>query len=137
MLIVILGINIIFFKNNKWNTVIPEEVKTNKASLEQYNALFSGTDRIYRNEKFSGADLSAVFGGIKLDLSSAIIENDVRINGFALFAGCEITVPKNVNVNASGSNVFGGVSNKVGFQNENFPTIYLVSQTLFGGISIK
>ena len=136
LLIIAIGINAIFFRIKKHENTLPEEVK-NKEGMNEYTAFFSGTKRVYNNEKFSGAVLSAAFGGINLDLTNAIIEEDVKINVTAILGGCEIRVPKNVNVNISGSNMFGGVDNKIETHDNELPTIYVVSNTIFGGVEIK
>ncbi len=137
MFIIILGINAIFFKNHNFEMNTPKDIK-NKTGVVSFTAFFSGTNRVYRNEKFEGADISATFGGIKLDLSEAIIENDVVITASSVFGGCEITVPKNINVKImDNNNILGGVDNKTEGYNEDFNTIYIKSNTIFGGIEIK
>lgn len=136
MFIIVLGINVIFFKNNNFETDVSKEIKNN-AGLDSFTAFFSGTKRVYNNEKFEGADVSAIFGGVKLDLSEAIIDNDVIISASAIFGGCEIRVPRDVNVKISGSSILGGVDNKVERYSEDFNTIYIKYNTLFGGIEVK
>ena len=136
MFIIILGINITFFKNNNFETNVPEDIKNNPEA-DSFTAFFGSTKRVYHNEKFEGANMSAVFGGVKLDLSEAIIEKDVIITASAVFGGCEILVPRDVNIKTSSNNILGGVDNKVERYNEEFNTIYVKSNTLLGGIEVK
>ena len=60
----------------------------------------------FDGEKFIGADLTAVFGGVKCDLRNAIIESDVVINASSTFAGIEIYVPSDVEVKIKSNSIF-------------------------------
>ena len=42
---------------------------------------------ILMEKKFNGANLTAVFGGVKCDLRNAIIEEDALINACSVFGG--------------------------------------------------
>ncbi len=85
-----------------------------------------------------GTTMNAIFGGVELDLTDAIIDEDVVINATAVFGGIDIKVPYNVKVKVSNVPVFGGVSNKVPTSRDlNAPTIFLNSTCMFGGIDIK
>lgn len=134
--LIILGINTIFMRNKEYKSNIPIEV-IEKNDLNVYSAIFSGQERRYDNERFTGATITAVFGGIKIDLRNAIIEEDTVIEAEAIFGGCEITIPNNINVKINNSGIFGGVTNKTNYNNSHFPTIYIKSTTVFGGVEIK
>lgn len=103
----------------------------------EYSAVFSG-NRINVDSQFTGTNLSAVFGGITLDLRSSTIISDVEINASAIFGGIDIFVPAGVNVKVNNVPVFGGVSNKSHEAHiPGAPTIYINSTCMFGGIDIK
>ena len=92
----------------------------------------------FDNEKFSGADLNAIFGEIKCDLRNAIIDSDVVINTSSTFGGIEIYVPSNVKIKIKSIPIFGGVENKANTtEDENSHTIYINGTALFGGVEIK
>ena len=94
----------------------------------------------YDNQVFNGAMLSAVFGGIELDLRNAIIRQNVTIDVSAVFGGIDIYVPSYVRVVENCSQVFGGVDNRATAPigtNEQTITIYLNGTCVFGGIDIK
>lgn len=110
----------------------------NKDGAVKYSALFAGQEISFPNEVFKGAVLSAVFGGVELNLKNAIIENDTVIDATAIFGGVDIIVPANVNVKVSCTPIFGGVDNKaVSTQGENVHTIFVNGVCTFGGIEIK
>ena len=101
-------------------------------------AVFSGQDVKFDGEKFIGADLTAVFGGVKLDLRNAIIEEDTTINAICIFGGIDILVPENIKIDIKSTSIFGGVSNKrKHIENKQGHTIYVNAKCVFGGVDIK
>lgn len=101
-------------------------------------ATFSGQDLNFDGEVFEGAELNAVFGGVKCDIRNAIIEKDCAITASAIFGGIDIFVPDNVNVKISSNSIFGGVSEqKHRPYVENAATLYINATCIFGGAEIK
>lgn len=103
-----------------------------------YCATFAGQNVNFDGQNFTGADLTAVFGGLKCDLRNAIIDSDVVINASSTFGGIEIYVPSNVKIKIKSTSLFGGVSNKANTKtDENSHTIYINGTAVFGGVEIK
>lgn len=135
--IIILGINIIFSNiviRKQFNRI---EDNDDNMEIESYIAIFGGKEERYSKGVFKGANLTAIFGGVELDLRDAKVDKDVKINATAVFGGCDIIAPQNVNVKVCGANVFGGTDNKVGVINDDYPTIYINAEAIFGGVEIK
>lgn len=137
--IVIVGLCMIF-KNlfaHKFNAAAAKlSEKINKD--DEIGAVFAGQDINMNGEEFKGKNLSAVFGGIKLDLRKAKIKEDAVINASAIFGGVEIFVPDDVVVITKSNSIFGGVSNKTNNNpKEGAPTIYVNGTGIFGGVEIK
>jgi predicted membrane protein len=102
-----------------------------------YTAVFSGQD-VRITDEFFGANLTAVFGGVDLDLREAVIKQDVVINGMVVFGGVDIKIPSNVKVKISTIPVFGGASCKAQQSlAEDAPVIYFNCTVIFGGAEIK
>ena len=138
-ILVVLGLSMIF-KDALGGKVNDEIKKLNqKRNVENsYCATFAGQNINFNEEKFTGADLTAVFGGVKCDLRNAIIESDVVINASTTFGGIEIYVPSNVKIKIKSVPIFGGVDNKANTKtDENSHTIYINSTAVFGGVDIK
>ena len=139
-ILIIIGLSFIFKDtfDHKVNEEIKKLNKTNNKDNE-YCATFSGQNVNFDGEKFTGANLTAVFGGVKCDLKNAIIENDVLINVSSIFGGVEISVPDNVKVKIKSSSMFGGVDEKKKNQVESQEahTIYINATCIFGGAEIK
>ena len=138
-ILVIIGLSIIF-KDIIGGKVSSEIKKLNEKRNgdNSYCATFSGQNVKFDNEEFTGADLTAVFGGVKCDLRNAIINSDVVINTSSTFGGIEIYVPSNVKIKIKSMPIFGGVDNKANTKvDENSHTIYINSTAIFGGVEIK
>lgn len=135
--IVIIGANMVFagLFGNKANEIIAK-LKQSGGETKVGCATFSGCKLNYDGEVFEGAELTAVFGGVKCDLRKAIIEKDCAIQVSAIFGGIDILVPDNINVKVSSNSIFGGVSNKTS-AHKDAPTLYISGTCLFGGVDIK
>lgn len=138
-ILVIIGLSIIF-KDVLGGKVSDEIKKLNekRSGENAYCATFSSQNVNFDGEKFTGADLTAVFGGVKCDLRKAIIDSDVVIDASSTFAGIEIYVPSNVKIKTKSTSLFGGVENKANTKvDENSHTIYINGTALFGGVEVK
>ena len=138
-ILVIIGLSIIF-KDTLGGKVSAEIKKLNEKrnGENSYCATFASQNVKFDEEKFTGADLTAVFGGVKCDLRNAIIDSDVVINASSTFGGIEIRVPSNVKIKIKSMPIFGGVENKANTKaDENSHTIYINGTAVFGGIEIK
>lgn len=136
-ILVIIGVSVIF-KVKLSDKVRKKVAKHNKkGSNKEYCATFSGQDLDFSDEDFDGCDMSAIFGGIKCNLSKSNIKNDVVINTLSVFGGITLIVPSDVNIKVVSTSVFGGVEKKKGEFDSNNKTIYINATCLFGGVEIK
>lgn len=115
-----------------------ESSKQNGENIKIGCATFSGQDLNFDSEEFNGAELTAVFGGVKCDLRNAIIEKDCAITATAVFGGIDIFVPDYVNVKINSNSIFGGVSDKNHRSTiQDAATVYINATCMFGGVDIK
>ncbi len=104
------------------------------------SAVFSGRDIRVDNSYFNGADLSALFGGIDLNLKNALIRKNVTIDVRAVFGGIDILMPPDVRVVVDVTPILGGVENGTRTPlgaDENTPTVFIKGTCLFGGVDVK
>lgn len=138
IIIILFGL-IMIFRNVfafKFNQQIAElNKKINKD--DNMVAIFSGQKINLAGETFKGKNISAVFGGLDLDLSEAKIKEDVVINASAIFGGINIKVPDNVIIKTKSNSIFGGITNKKTTASDKGHIIYINGMSLFGGIEIK
>ena len=137
IIFVLIGLSLIF-KDSISRKVRKEIKKINKKDLKfnEYNAIFAGEDLNFSGNSVSNMELSAIFGGMNIDLREAKIPNELLIEATSIFGGIDIFVPDDVCVKTTGTNIFGGNTNKK-INNDSKKTIYIESLCLFGGIDIK
>jgi hypothetical protein len=101
-------------------------------------SIFSGAE-LRPTVAFQGADLTAVMGGVKLDLSNATMAGDTAVvDVFALMGGAEIFVPRDWDVTVKVISLMGGCSDKR--RPSTLPaTKHLIIQgmAVMGGVEIK
>ncbi len=137
VVIIIIGIRLVIngMFGNKANEML-SKLKDSGNSLKTCTATFSGSKLNYNGERFDGAELNAIFGGVECDLRNAVIEKDCAVKATAVFGGIDIFVPDNINVKVNSNSIFGGVSNKTAIHSD-APTVYVTATCMFGGIEIK
>lgn len=139
IILIIIGLYMIF--RNTFNKKMNQQIKklNNKlSSNERYVSTFSEQNINLDDEIFKGTNLNATFGGIKLDLRKAIVNEDIVINASSIFGGIDIYIPDNCKVKIKSNSIFGGVSNnKKCNVDDNSYTIYINASCMFGGVEIK
>jgi len=99
---------------------------------------FGADEYIYQGETFHGARLDAFFGGLRLDLRGAVVNEDEEIDIHTFLGGVEVIVPGNVNVLVKSHNFIGGVNNEVTTSEmHGAPCLHIVASNFMGGVTIK
>lgn len=115
--------------------------ETVSADQPNITAIFSGASRRISSRSFKGAKLTAIFGGIQLDLREAIIETSPAIlDVTAVFGGVGIKVPRDWSVEFQTSAVLGGIGDerKQGEPASGAaPHLLITGTAVFGGVSVK
>ena len=106
---IIIGITFIFTKRRGWNAVSTTGL-TGDDYIDIVN-VFSGGERQIVSENFRGGRISAVFGGMELDLTKAKLapgRNELEIA--CVFGGATFIVPDDWNILISVTPVLGGIT---------------------------
>lgn len=99
--------------------------------------VFSGRRIVSSSRAFRGGSLTALFGGIELDLTGAVLAPDADLEAVALFGGVEVTVPPGWRVVLDGPAIFGGNDNKVPAPADpQAPTLRIRGTAIFGGVEV-
>ena len=105
-------------------------------------AIFSGVRRRVESQEFEGGDVTAIFGGVELDLRGAATSRDrVFVEVTAVFGGVEIQVPENWTVRFEGAAVLGGYDDRThppapassGKRTE----LVLTGSAVLGGVNVR
>lgn len=150
---VILLNNLDYVDINLWNVIWPVVIiaiglsiilnQTGKAhrnirtqDLDSISAIFSGNDTSNKSQDYKGGKMTAVFGGITIDLRDAVIKDSATIEVFTVCGGIELKVPRNWHVKHSVFPILGGVESKAE-GTEKGPTLYINGTVALGGVEIK
>lgn len=102
------------------------------------SVLFSGVETKNKSNSYQGGKLSAMFGGISLDLREAELKGDAALDIFTLCGGVELRVPAAWRVHTSGTPLLGGWEDKTAKPaDKNAPTLTITGTCIMGGIEVK
>jgi predicted membrane protein len=111
-----------------------------KWSTTHHFTIFGGGERRISQPDFTHAELTAIFGGYKLDLRKSTIQGaSAVIDATAIFGGMEIIVPETWNVVVRGVGIFGGYGDETHHPSpaDQPPELIVQGVALFGGVAIK
>ena len=106
--------------------------------------VFGGLERRMTSPDFQGGDITAIFGGVELDLTEASMQTDEATLAItAIFGGVEVRVPPTWQIAFRGAPIFGGIEDKTRTAraqdptNPNLKTLVITGAVIFGGLEIK
>lgn len=99
-------------------------------------AIFYGEQSRVRGD-YTGGSLTAIFGGVDLDLRQANIKDGAIIDVFTFCGGININLPDDVIVKNEVRGVLGGSDDKTMSKPSAKKTIYLKGECVLGGLEIK
>lgn len=137
--VVLIGLHLLVGKGEKKQTQHhPQPATVVSDNDTRCVAVFSGQEMHFDGKPFYGSDAVAVFGGVDVFASTAVITADCQLNVAAVFGGVDIYLPSDVNVQVTSTGIFGGVENHRRFPPiEGAPTVYVNAAAVFGGVDIK
>ena len=102
-------------------------------------AVFGGVERKGRWRVRARNQVTAVFGGVDIDLREADFDSSViELNLQTCFGGVDILVPAGITVRNETVNIFGGTDVKnLGEPVPGAPTLVLKGTVFFGGVDVK
>ncbi len=127
-----IGISILLNRPSK------EDKTIDASKTDNISAILAGSDHINTSEDFKKADLTAVLGGVKLDMRKATIKKSATINLFVLLGGAEIIIPRGVAVKNRIGAALGGVENRAETDViKGAPELIITGDIIAGGVEIK
>ncbi len=104
-------------------------------------AAFSGNQRQVVSQSFAGAEMTAVFGGVELDLRSAAVSDPpARVHVFAMFGGAGIKASPDMLIQSEVVAIFGGSEDNRRQRKMlagETPEVVVTGVVMFGGFEIK
>jgi Cell wall-active antibiotics response 4TMS YvqF len=103
--------------------------------------IFGGPEVASTSQNFRGGSLTAVFGGVTLDLRGARpAPEGAAITATCAFGGIDILVPRGWQIAMRTTPIFGGVSDKTDHSEppaEGAPVLRIDALCVFGGLDVK
>lgn len=107
------------------------------ATLNHF-VMMGGLKRISTSQDFRGGEITAIMGGVELDLRGASISSgDAVLEVFAFWGGIEIKVPQDWTVIAQAAPILGGIEDKTLQPKETTKKLIITGNVVMGGIEIK
>lgn len=132
LVLIVIGLGIVFRRASHLPPGRPDEVVS-------VSAFFSGNDVVSTSTNFRGATLTAMFGGVSLDLRQAhLAPEGATVSMTAAFGGAALLVPRGWRVVAAGTPIFGGFENKATEPGTpSSPVLKVDATVMFGGAEVK
>ncbi len=137
---IIIGVIFIFSRRKGWNSVTSKGIIGD--DFVDYVNVFSGGERQIVSENFRGGRISAVFGGMELDLTKAKLapgRNELEIA--CVFGGATIIVPDDWFVTIEVTPILGGFSDSrklsPGRTSDMSKQLVIKGAVVFGGGEVK
>lgn len=127
VLIILLGLAILFRLGTQ----------STDADTVSSAVIWWGAERATTSQQFRGGSLSAIMGGIELDLRQADIVGRADVSVFVWWGGVEIIVPPTWRVRVDGLPLLGGWENKTGTpERPDAPELAVHVTAIMGGVEI-
>lgn len=144
MMLIALGI-LVLWGSFGWRKSSPVSASTGGDPRTTLNeaVVFGGLERRMISQDFQGGDITAIFGGVELDLTEAhILGNEATLAITAIFGGVELRIPVGWQIAFRGAPIFGGVEDKTRTAHVDDPasplkTLVITGAVIFGGLEIK
>lgn len=135
-----LGISLIWssISSKKSSALTLENIEDEESFINSF-AFMGGVSRKNSSQSFRGAELSAIMGGIELDLTEAKMNEDtIVINVFAFWGGIELKVPSKWRVEIDAYPILGGFEdNTKTTQGESPKKLIIRGYAIMGGMEIN
>lgn len=113
-------------------------LSVSKTEREDITAILGGSDQRNSSQDFKGSKVSAIMGGVKLDLRKAVIKKEATVEIFTFWGGVEIIVPPNVIVKNKSSVILGGIEDKTEHDTaKDAPILYITGDIIMAGVEVK
>lgn len=105
---------------------------------DNITAFFGGSDTVNKSQDYRGGKVSAIFGGVTIDLRDAKIKKEATLEVFTLCGGVEVKVPRDWQVRQQAFPILGGVETKSHTaENTEGPVLIITGTVALGGVEVR
>jgi predicted membrane protein len=113
-----------------------EQASSDNSCLD-ISVVMGGNKTISNSQDFKGGDITAVMGGVELDLRGASISSDAVLNLWATWGGIVIKVPEDWSVINRGTALMGAIEDKTISPSGATKRLIVTGTAIMGGVEIK
>lgn len=124
------GISLITKASRKQSRVI-------ETTDENISAILGGTSSKNSSNDYTGGTISAIMGGVELDLRDVKIKKEAVLAVSVIMGGVELFVPSDVIVKNRATALMGGLEDKSQPKHDKGPVLYIDGTIIMGGVEIK
>jgi predicted membrane protein len=139
VILIVVGIAIVFKDRSggsrkEW---FGENLFANENSSLDITAVMGGNKTVNNSQDFKGGELTAIMGGIELDLRTASIQQEAILNIWATWGGIVIKIPADWTVVNRGMAIMGGIEDKSFASSTATKRLIITGTAIMGGVEIK
>lgn len=143
VILILVGLSIVFqgikFKKHRKYDYDLDEAPSSDAERIHESCFFGGWSKRVTAKNFSGGNISAVFGGLEIDLREAkLSEKGGVLDISAVFGGVELRIPDSWVIEERSSAIFAGIDYKCSnTRGSSGKRLIINASAIFGGVEIK
>jgi predicted membrane protein len=137
LILVFVGIMMILRASSHHRDHATAVSERNSDSFIKAMAVIGGFRRSNNSQDFKGGELTAIMGGLEIDLRNASIKGEAIIDIFTLMGGVEMRVPDDWRVSVQGFPFLGGYEDKTRPPKESSKLLIVRGTVVMGGVEIK
>ena len=140
VILIAVGASIIFRDKNvdsSSKSFLSSDNLTGDNSYLQITALLGGNETSNNSQDFKGGEITAILGGVELDLRNASIQSEAILNVWATWGGVVVKVPTDWAVVNHAVAVLGGIEDKTGSAPLATKRLIIKGTAIMGGLEIR
>jgi len=119
------------------STFLSDELVSDDNSTLDISVVMGGNKTVSNSQNFKGGDITAIMGGVELDLRGASIQSDAVLNLWATWGGIVIKIPADWSVVNRGAAIMGGIEDKSFSAATANKRLIITGTAIMGGVEIK
>jgi predicted membrane protein len=140
VILIAVGASIIFRDKNvdsSSKSFLSSDSLAGDNSYLQITALLGGNETSNNSQDFKGGEITAIMGGVELDLRNASIQSEAVLNVWATWGGVVVKVPSDWTVVNHVTAILGGIEDKTGSAPLATKRLIIKGTAIMGGLEIR
>jgi len=136
--LIAIGLTVLFRNRKRGDHLVLGE--GHDQDLVRTTAFLSGSELATQSNAFRGAVLTAILGGVELDMRHATLADDgAEVDVTAIMGAVDLIIPREWRVTVRGTPILGGVSNRAEGSSlpDDAPRLRVDALAILGGVEIK